>query len=55
MRGVGRLVETGRPFDMTYIAARHHAGQALHHLSYRDYWNPLAVLEPGADFTSISR
>ncbi|MFJ5811064.1 hypothetical protein [Streptomyces sp. NPDC093093] len=23
--------------------------------SYRDYWNPLAVQEPGADFTGAER
>ncbi|QYB00507.1 nuclear transport factor 2 family protein (plasmid) [Rhodococcus sp. USK10] len=53
MRGIGRLVETDAPFDMTYIAVvtvRH--GRIA---SYRDYWNPLAVLEPGTDFTGSSR
>ncbi|MFC7304013.1 nuclear transport factor 2 family protein [Streptomyces monticola] len=49
MRGVGRLVQTGRPFDMTYIAVV--TVDAGHITSYRDYWNPLAVQEPGLDFT----
>ncbi|MEU4895743.1 nuclear transport factor 2 family protein [Streptomyces sp. NPDC044780] len=53
MRGVGRLVRTDSPFDMTYIAVvTVRDGRVT---SYRDYWNPLAVLEPGADFTRSSR
>ncbi|MFE1014798.1 nuclear transport factor 2 family protein [Streptomyces sp. NPDC058794] len=50
MRGVGRLVRTDAPFDMTYIAVVTVEGGRF--TSYRDYWNPLAVLEPGADFRS---
>ncbi|EGX59749.1 hypothetical protein SZN_11238 [Streptomyces zinciresistens K42] len=53
MRGIGRLVETGRPFDMTYIAVV--TVRNGHFTSYRDYWNPLQLLEPGADFTGSSR
>jgi uncharacterized protein len=53
MRGVGRLVETDSPFDMTYIAVV--TIQDGHFTSYRDYWNPLAVLAPGTDFTRTSR
>ncbi|BDM74498.1 hypothetical protein HEK616_79850 (plasmid) [Streptomyces nigrescens] len=53
MRGVGRLVETGAPFDMTYIAVV--TVQEGHFTSYRDYWNPLTVLEPGTDFTGSNR
>ncbi|MDI5964877.1 nuclear transport factor 2 family protein [Streptantibioticus silvisoli] len=53
MRGVGRLVKTGRPFDMTYIAVV--TAQDGRITSYRDYWNPLAVLEPGADFAGSGR
>lgn len=53
MRGVGRLVETGGPFDMTYIAVV--TVREGRFTSYRDYWNPLAVLEPGADFTGSGR
>ncbi|MEV2245457.1 nuclear transport factor 2 family protein [Streptomyces sp. NPDC049970] len=53
MRGVGRLVESGRPFDMTYIAVV--AVRDGRITSYRDYWNPLAVLEPGTDFARSSR
>ncbi|MDT0612961.1 nuclear transport factor 2 family protein [Streptomyces lancefieldiae] len=53
MRGVGRLVETGRPLDMTYIAVVTVRDGLF--TSYRDYWNPLAVAEPGADFTGSDR
>ncbi|MFE5890140.1 nuclear transport factor 2 family protein [Streptomyces sp. NPDC002285] len=52
MRGVGRMVETGGPFDMTYIAVV--TVQDGRFTSYRDYWNPLAVQAPGADFTGSS-
>ncbi|QTZ90299.1 nuclear transport factor 2 family protein [Streptomyces auratus] len=53
MRSVGRLVETDSPFDMTYIAVV--TAQDGRITSYRDYWNPLAVLEPGTDFTGSDR
>ncbi|MEU9125162.1 nuclear transport factor 2 family protein [Streptomyces sp. NPDC048506] len=53
MRGVGRLTETDRPFDMTYIAVV--TVQDGRFTSYRDYWNPLAALDPGTDFTGSSR
>ncbi|MER7915661.1 MULTISPECIES: nuclear transport factor 2 family protein [unclassified Streptomyces] len=53
MRGVGRMVETGAPFDMTYIAVV--TVRDGRFTSYRDYWNPLAVQEPGTDFTGSSR
>ncbi|MFD7233251.1 nuclear transport factor 2 family protein [Streptomyces sp. NPDC059881] len=53
MRGVGRLVETGRPFDMTYIAVVTVENGRI--TSYRDYWNPLAVQEAGADFAGATR
>ncbi|MFF9911014.1 nuclear transport factor 2 family protein [Streptomyces sp. NPDC013457] len=53
MRGVGRLVETGAPFDMTYIAVVTVRDGLI--TSYRDYWNPLAVAEPGADFAGAAR
>ncbi|GAA1369662.1 nuclear transport factor 2 family protein [Streptomyces beijiangensis] len=53
MRGVGRLVETDSPFDMTYIAVvTVKDGQFT---SYRDYWNPLAIRQPGADFAGANR
>ncbi|MFJ9210856.1 hypothetical protein CU044_0400 [Streptomyces sp. L-9-10] len=52
MRGVGRLVQTGRPFDMTYIAVVTVQDGLI--TSYRDYWNPLA-LEAGTDFAGSSR
>ncbi|MEE1829817.1 nuclear transport factor 2 family protein [Streptomyces sp. SP17KL33] len=45
MRGVGRLVATGGPFEMTYIAVVTVRDGLIH--SYRDYWNPLAALELG--------
>ncbi|WP_406511508.1 nuclear transport factor 2 family protein [Streptomyces sp. NBC_00161] len=50
MRGVGRVVATGSPFDMTYIAVV--TVQDGRFTSYRDYWNPLAVQEPGIGFAS---
>ncbi|WP_328461627.1 nuclear transport factor 2 family protein [Streptomyces sp. NBC_00448] len=53
MRGVGRLVRTGAPFDMTYIAVVTVKGGRI--TSYRDYWNPLALLEPGTDFAGSGR
>ncbi|WP_329404087.1 nuclear transport factor 2 family protein [Streptomyces melanogenes] len=53
MRGVGRLVATDSPFDMTYIAVvTVHDGRIT---SYRDYWNPLAVQQPGVDFVGADR
>ncbi|MFD9568435.1 nuclear transport factor 2 family protein [Streptomyces sp. NPDC059982] len=48
MRGVGRLVATDSPFDMTYIAVV--TVRDGRFTSYRDYWNPLAVQAAGADF-----
>ncbi|MFJ9150424.1 nuclear transport factor 2 family protein [Streptomyces sp. NPDC102270] len=53
MRGVGRLVETGAPFDMTYIAVVTVRDGRI--TSYRDYWNPLAVQAPGTDFAESGR
>jgi ketosteroid isomerase-like protein len=53
MRGVGRLVATDAPFDMTYIAVV--TVREGHFTAYRDYWNPLAVQQPGADFAGSSR
>ncbi|MET9351977.1 nuclear transport factor 2 family protein [Streptomyces sp. NPDC006617] len=50
MRGVGRLVRTDAPFDMTYIVVV--TVEDGRFTSYRDYWNPLAVLEPGAGFAA---
>ncbi|MEU0280902.1 nuclear transport factor 2 family protein [Streptomyces sp. NPDC006195] len=52
MRGVGHLVQTDRPFDMTYIAVVTVQDGLI--TSYRDYWNPLA-LEAGTDFAGSSR
>ncbi|MFI6082964.1 nuclear transport factor 2 family protein [Streptomyces sp. NPDC051217] len=49
MRGVGRLVETDKPFDMNYIAVVTVKDGLITH--YRDYWNPLAVQDPATDFT----
>lgn len=53
MRGIGRLVETNAPFDMTYIAVV--TVRDGRFTSYRDYWNPLAVQQPGADFAGSTR
>jgi ketosteroid isomerase-like protein len=53
MRGVGRLVETGKALDMTYIAVVTVRGGLI--ISYRDYWNPLVLQEPGTDFAGSSR
>ncbi|MGW3209746.1 nuclear transport factor 2 family protein [Streptomyces sp. NPDC001135] len=53
MRGVGRLVETASPFDMTYIAVV--TVEEGRFTSYRDYWNPLAANDTGVDFTKGSR
>lgn len=50
MRGMGRVVATGSPFDMTYIAVV--TVQDGRFTSYRDYWNPLAVQEPGIGFAA---
>ncbi|MFD3308800.1 nuclear transport factor 2 family protein [Streptomyces sp. NPDC058694] len=49
MRAVGRLVETDSPYDMTYIAVVTVRDGLIS--SYRDYWNPLVIQEPGVDFT----
>ncbi|MET9699972.1 nuclear transport factor 2 family protein [Streptomyces sp. NPDC006529] len=53
MRGVGRLVQTGSPFDMSYIAVVTYEDGLI--TSYRDYWNPLAAAQPGADFAGAGR
>ncbi|MEU4270069.1 nuclear transport factor 2 family protein [Streptomyces sp. NPDC026092] len=53
MRGVGRLVEGDHPFDMTYIAVV--TVEDGRFTSYRDYWNPLAVLDAGVDLAGSSR
>ncbi|MFJ7768524.1 nuclear transport factor 2 family protein [Streptomyces sp. NPDC097107] len=53
MRGVGRVVKTGAPFDMTYIAVV--TVEDGRFTSYRDYWNPLVLQEPGTDFTGSGR
>jgi ketosteroid isomerase-like protein len=53
MRGVGRLVQTGSPFDMTYIAVVTVRDGRI--TAYRDYWNPLALQEPAADFAGHTR
>ncbi|MER5928950.1 nuclear transport factor 2 family protein [Streptomyces sp. NPDC002054] len=53
MRGVGRLVESDSPYDMTYIAVVTFKDGLI--TSYRDYWNPLAVSQPGADFVGANR
>ncbi|MEU9988875.1 nuclear transport factor 2 family protein [Streptomyces sp. NPDC048045] len=53
MRGVGRLVQSDSPFEMTYIAVVNVQHGRI--TAYRDYWNPLAVLESAADFRGDNR
>ncbi|WP_436984082.1 nuclear transport factor 2 family protein [Streptomyces sp. enrichment culture] len=54
MRAVGRLVASGAPYDMTYIAVVTVTDGRFTH--YRDYWNPLAVPQDGtADFAGSAR
>ncbi|MFJ3445108.1 nuclear transport factor 2 family protein [Streptomyces sp. NPDC086081] len=54
MRGVGRLVRSGDPFDMRYIAVVTAVDGRFTH--YRDYWNPLALPQDGtADFAGSDR
>ncbi|MEV0224823.1 nuclear transport factor 2 family protein [Streptomyces sp. NPDC050704] len=48
MRGVGRLVDTDGPFDMSYIAVVTVENGLI--TRYRDYWNPLAVQDPATHF-----
>jgi uncharacterized protein len=48
MRGVGRLVHTDSPFDMSYIAVVTVKNGLI--TRYRDYWNPLAVQDPATNF-----
>ncbi|WP_329257206.1 nuclear transport factor 2 family protein [Streptomyces pseudovenezuelae] len=42
MRGVGRVVATDSPFEMTYVAVVTVRDGLI--VSYRDYWDPLAAL-----------
>jgi ketosteroid isomerase-like protein len=42
MRGVGRVVATDGPFETTYVAVVTVRDGLI--VSYRDYWDPLAVL-----------
>ena len=42
MRGVGRVVATDGPFEMTYVAVVTVRDGLI--VSYRDYWDPLAAL-----------
>ncbi|MEV7341305.1 nuclear transport factor 2 family protein [Streptomyces sp. NPDC093544] len=53
MRGVGRLVDTDSPFEMTYIAVVTVRNGRI--TSYRDYWNPLAVQDPATNFAGSNR
>ncbi|WP_331771154.1 nuclear transport factor 2 family protein (plasmid) [Embleya sp. NBC_00888] len=52
MRGVGRLVATGSPFDMSYIAVVTVEDGLI--TRYRDYWNPLALQDAAVDFAGSS-
>lgn len=49
MRAEGRLVQADAPFDMSYIAVMTARDGSF--MVGRDYWNPLGVQQPGADFT----
>ncbi|NGO69686.1 nuclear transport factor 2 family protein [Streptomyces boncukensis] len=53
MRATGRLVQTGSPFDATYIVVV--TARDGRFTSYRDYWSPSTVQQPGADFTRSDR
>jgi hypothetical protein len=53
MRGVGRLVDTDSPFDMSYIAVVTITNGLI--TRYRDYWNPLAVENPATHFAGSNR
>ncbi|MEU9556259.1 nuclear transport factor 2 family protein [Streptomyces fumanus] len=53
MRAVGRLVSTGAPYDMTYIAVITVRDGLI--TSYRDYWNPLVLQQEGAQFAGSDR
>ncbi|MCY0950049.1 nuclear transport factor 2 family protein [Streptomyces sp. H27-S2] len=53
MRGVGRLVETGGPFDVSYIAVVTVKDGLITH--YRDYWDPLALQDPATHFAGSPR
>lgn len=52
--GVGRGVETGEPYDQTYISVITLADGRIVH--YRDYWNPLAAIRAagGADAIKVA-
>ncbi|MFJ2811019.1 nuclear transport factor 2 family protein [Kitasatospora sp. NPDC087271] len=52
MRGVGRVVKGGGPFEMTYIAVVTVRGGRF--AVYRDYWNPLVLQQSGLDFAGSS-
>jgi ketosteroid isomerase-like protein len=54
MRAVGRLVKSDSAYDMTYIAVVTFENGRITH--YRDYWNPLVLLQdPTTDFTGSNR
>ena len=44
MRAEGRVKATGEPYEMAYISVVTVRGGLI--VRYRDYWNPLAALEP---------
>lgn len=53
MRGVGRLMETDSPFDMSYIAVVTVEDGLI--TRYRDYWNPLALQDSAIHFAGSPR
>ncbi|WP_406144316.1 nuclear transport factor 2 family protein [Streptomyces sp. NBC_01012] len=46
-RGVGRIVATGAPYEMPYVAVVTVKRGRI--TRYRDYWNPLAIMGPPSD------
>ncbi|MFE7120830.1 nuclear transport factor 2 family protein, partial [Streptomyces sp. NPDC057654] len=47
MRAEGRVVATGRPYEMTYVVVATVKNGLI--TRYRDYWNPLAATEIAGD------
>ncbi|MET8115405.1 nuclear transport factor 2 family protein [Streptomyces prasinus] len=52
-RGLGRIVKTGRPFEMDYISVLTVRDGTM--TACRDYWNPLGAQQPGTEFHGTAR
>lgn len=52
-RGLGRIVETGRPYEMNYISVLTVRDGLM--TACRDYWNPLGMQQPGTEFHAAAR